>query len=824
MNKPRTFLTVIALFATGILLISISTLVFSLETSQVAALITAGGGILCIGAAVIVDKVRQERQNQRVNRRGNQIVSNVQTRVHQTADNTSINQELQKLITEMRNQLGTSERQASPFRITPLTHSTENKIGETAKTVQSDKTAPKKQPEVDSNRADSRAIISRHRLQEQPHLATKGRETLLGELRLNIDVPKNDFINLNSKPVEVTVDVLKATHIELTAQLKSDNLERPDTRAALVYVEAFDRNGDKIDFELLPSKSDKYGHYKYLKASGRQLANHVSIDVPRHARKIKLGFLQWACPCQLSNSVQLKIDSENENWPEVRRMKDVRVAAILDEFSYNSFKFDCDLVHLEPESWKEQIQAHQPDVFLCESAWSGRNSVTRPWQGRIYASTNFNTENRKELIEILAYCESIGIPTVFWNKEDPSHYDDKVHNFVDTALRFDHIFSTDLATVQRYRQEHGHPSVHVLPFGVQPRLFNPIVKQNTRSSDVIFAGSWYSNHVERSKDMNSMFSSVLDAGRNLKIYDRFYDSDDTKHLFPKEYAKYCVPPVSGENMAKVYKESDIGITINTETNSPTMFARRIFELAACNTYIISNYSKGVESFFGENVLYLDQKPNGLELLTEEEMQQARAANLKLVLENHTYRHRLAEILEHASVPYNGQQPACALVYVARTWTDMQTAWNSLRMIAKWRGSKTIVAGPEITPLEFADAMTEFNTAGIRLTSWQQLENGSISIKQVASHADDVLYLSDTKNVSSLIMQNIVNHSRMHLQYVDLPVIREDDILESDRREDSSLKYEIVEITDPPTSIVSVERLYGFLSDIVTESPFNAYIV
>ena len=102
---------------------------------------------------------------------------------------------------------------------------------------------------------------------------------------------------------------------------------------------------------------------------------------------------------------------------EPQKLKDIKVAVIVDEFTYNSFKEEFNTVVIEPDNWLELFEKEKPDLFFCESAWSGVDSKRRPWMGKIYSSTNFKNENRLILLSILEYCKNNSIPTIFWNKE-----------------------------------------------------------------------------------------------------------------------------------------------------------------------------------------------------------------------------------------------------------------------------------------------------------------------------------------------------------------------------------------------------------------------
>ena len=123
--------------------------------------------------------------------------------------------------------------------------------------------------------------------------------------------------------------------------------------------------------------------------------------------------------------------------PSARPRTAIRVAIVCDEFTYNSFAPEFELVPLTPEDWRQELADILPDLFLCESAWAGPDSVARPWRGPgLRQCELFPRENRGELFGILEYCRAAGIPTVFWNKEDPSHYEDRRHDFVRTAPAF----------------------------------------------------------------------------------------------------------------------------------------------------------------------------------------------------------------------------------------------------------------------------------------------------------------------------------------------------------------------------------------------------
>src|SRR5690606_42129684 len=58
----------------------------------------------------------------------------------------------------------------------------------------------------------------------------------------------------------------------------------------------------------------------------------------------------------------------------------------------------------------------------------------------------YSDEEFAPLSELLAHCRSQGIPSLFWNKEDPVHFD----RFRKAAALCDHVFTTDSRRIIPY--------------------------------------------------------------------------------------------------------------------------------------------------------------------------------------------------------------------------------------------------------------------------------------------------------------------------------------------------------------------------------------
>lgn len=146
------------------------------------------------------------------------------------------------------------------------------------------------------------------------------------------------------------------------------------------------------------------------------------------------------------------------------RLSEMTVGIIADEFTLEGLRGEASLVVLRPDSWRLQIEAQPLDALLVESAWEGVDCL---WSQKV---GYYDDERFATLRAILDHCNSVGIPTIFWNKEDPVHF----NRFSRTAAHFDHVFTTDSDCIRRYKAAAGprQRTVASLPFYAQPRLHN----------------------------------------------------------------------------------------------------------------------------------------------------------------------------------------------------------------------------------------------------------------------------------------------------------------------------------------------------------------
>ena len=306
-------------------------------------------------------------------------------------------------------------------------------------------------------------------------------------------------------------------------------------------------------------------------------------------------------------------------------------------------------------------------MFFCESAWSGIAEYGDCWRGKIYKNNNVLFETRKILFDILDYCNNRNIKTVFWNKEDPTYFGNLKYDFVDTALRFDYIFTTCAECVDKYKK-FGKVNVDVLAFGFTPEFFNPL-NSFPKDDFAVFAGSWYADEKERCKDMEDIFDFILNKNIPLRIYDRYFESSNLNTIFPEKYSEFNMGSLPFDKLGEEIKNAKYAVNINTVKNSETMFARRVFELMACNAVVISNYSKGMKNIFGDNVWFAGEDFEYSEEVLEE--------NLYYVFRNHTNHIRFKSLLEKLGILTTEKSYSVLVIYLENSRFDVKGHFENL---------------------------------------------------------------------------------------------------------------------------------------------------
>jgi hypothetical protein len=325
--------------------------------------------------------------------------------------------------------------------------------------------------------------------------------------------------------------------------------------------------------------------------------------------------------------------------PTAPAARPVVAATILDVFSHLAFAPEWVHCPLTTAPAADQLSSIAPALIFVESAWEGNGGAFR------YDLAHFAKRHGSPLRDVLAAASRSAIPTVFWNKEDPVHFDD----FSAVATQFDWIFTTDADCIVRYGELADHRNIGALPFAAQPRLHNPIGAPAPRLARACFAGSWQADiFADRGADVELLLRPVLDAGL-LDIFDRMAAPGAKGARFPAPYDRAVVGFRSYEDLLTEYRRYACFLNVNSVKTSPTMCSRRVFELLACRTPVVSTPSRAIDELLGDAVITVEtagEARTAVERLTTDPEHRDRVGQLgyRSVMSHHTYGHRVDQIL------------------------------------------------------------------------------------------------------------------------------------------------------------------------------------
>ncbi|WP_246246549.1 glycosyltransferase family protein [Isoptericola sediminis] len=340
------------------------------------------------------------------------------------------------------------------------------------------------------------------------------------------------------------------------------------------------------------------------------------------------------------------------------RWKELRVATILDEFSSSAFAAEWTQRPIGRESWRRDLDEFGPDLLFVESAWHGNG---RDWSFQLVGPT----APRREIVDLVAECRRRGIPTVFWNKEDPVHFEE----FLDAARLFDVVLTSDGNMVDAYRRELGHDRVHLLQFAAQTAIHNPIRDPKLRHKrDVAFGGMYFAHtHEARREQLDLLLraaekASAKMAAGGLDIFSRQHGGNE-RYQFPKPFDARVVGGLPYEKMIGAYRLYKVFLNVNTIVDSPTMCARRVFEITASGTPVVSTPSPALEATFADDEIaqvHTEEEATWtLRHLVRNKTERDRMVHRgqRRIWAHHTYSHRVSEIADRAGVHRVAGRPA-----------------------------------------------------------------------------------------------------------------------------------------------------------------------
>ncbi|WP_386693731.1 glycosyltransferase [Lonepinella sp. MS14435] len=293
---------------------------------------------------------------------------------------------------------------------------------------------------------------------------------------------------------------------------------------------------------------------------------------------------------ELPNVARSVFDASSEAVKKIteKKLNFNKGLTLLDPISELCWKNEFIGFPLVRSEFEKQINNSTAGFAFFESAWRANKGS---W---IYAFTSpeLKHNNAQALLAAIDLLKQRKIPIIFWNKEDPMHYE----MFKPIARYADYIFTTDALVVDKYKKELGNENVWALPFAAPIKTTNPTGRFSLDTESVCFAGTYYAqNHENRKKQMDIILPALL--SNNGAIYDRASKDTSGKYAYPQQYQEIVRDGVDFNEMMSLYKKFKVFLNVNTITQSTTMMSRRVYELIASGTPVVSTPSKAITEQF-----------------------------------------------------------------------------------------------------------------------------------------------------------------------------------------------------------------------------------
>lgn len=353
------------------------------------------------------------------------------------------------------------------------------------------------------------------------------------------------------------------------------------------------------------------------------------------------------------NTVSSPISTQN--------LDQITLGLIADQFTTDTLSSAVKVIPLSPDNWQQELARQSIDALFVESAWKGNNGQ---WHHKVGF---YSEEEFAPLQALLSHCRQQGIPSLFWNKEDPVHFD----RFRKTASLCDHVFTTDSRRIIPYLSTPGSltKTASSCPFYASPKLHNLLPSTRPWQPTAAYGGTYYgSRYPERTEYMDKIMSAAAPLG--LTIYDRQHSDPASPYQYPDGLGGYVAGDLSYEQMIQAYKAHPVQINVNSVLDSPTMFSRRVVETAACGAPLISGPALGMNRYLegaGHVVRSESEAAQALENLLNHPAYRWRMAlkGARAIMRAHTTQHRLTQMLRTAGLIMRAPEPPQIHIVVER---------------------------------------------------------------------------------------------------------------------------------------------------------------
>lgn len=248
-------------------------------------------------------------------------------------------------------------------------------------------------------------------------------------------------------------------------------------------------------------------------------------------------------------------------------------------------------------------------------------------------------------LETLSKLKTMGIKTVLWTTDAPRDFT----QIMKSAPLYDHIFCAGTETIEILTNR-GIKGAIWLPFACDPDYHQPVElteeEREGYAKDVVFVGAFYPNRWETFKELSEFDIGIWGPGWNRAI-----NKGDEKQYIKDVRLNYS-------EWVKIYSAAKIVMVIHYQDGKMPCYqaSPKVYEAIACRCFVLVDRQPDVLSIFDDKrhlVIFdnLNDLKEKIKYFLEHPAERERIAaqGYRMVLEKHTYTHRIKEMFSVISI-------------------------------------------------------------------------------------------------------------------------------------------------------------------------------
>lgn len=277
------------------------------------------------------------------------------------------------------------------------------------------------------------------------------------------------------------------------------------------------------------------------------------------------------------------------------------------------------------------------------------------------------TWTQRLLDEVIPVCRRFDIPIIFWDQttRDSTPAGRRI------AAACDHVFAVSEGALERYSTTRDNPTeVSQVPIAVNPLQHSPLGSRAISAPVIAMADAQLAPQIQ---DLAMMAGWLLDGIQAQGVPALLLRRDQSSRSssghgagFPVRHWEMLAEHPGAAKIAALDRVIDVGLVLNEVVSSQTLYDRRVVELQASGSMVLSSYNQGVNSYLPH--VYIPQSADDvadtLGTLTVDDLRRTQNAGIRTAF----CEHHVSDVLDRfcASVGIIGATPRERALAVAES--------------------------------------------------------------------------------------------------------------------------------------------------------------